>query len=292
MNRMVILGAKGFIGSHMSAFLKKRGHKVKDVYGLDLTNVNEVLKVIGKDDIVFNFAADMGGVGYFSKQNYYPFINNILIDINVLRVCEKKGVKRLFYPSSACAYPPSTKPLTESMLDLPAEPDQMYGWEKLTMIKLCRNSPINPRVGILHTIFGKDQQWQGEKAKFPPSIVYKALLAKKKGEIEIWGDGKQTRTFLYIDDAIEKIYELTMSKHYHGEVNISSEETVTIKQCVDWICEYLGIKPKYIYNNKKPTGTVFRGVDNSKFNKYYKFRSKISTKQGFQKLVDWMKKYA
>lgn len=291
MTKIVILGAKGFIGSHISYYLKKKGYQIKDVFGVDLRDFNQVTKVIDKGDIVFHFAADMGGVGYFSKQNYYPFINNMLIDLNVLKACEKKGAKRLFYPSSACAYPPSTLPLTETMLDNPANPDKIYGWEKLTMIKLCRNSPIDVRVGILHTIFGEDQEWKGEKAKFPPSIVYKALLARKTGKIEIWGNGLQTRTFLYIDDAVEKMFEVTMSNKYYGEVNISSDEIVTVKQSVDWVCDYLGIKPKYIYNKKKPTGIQHRGVDNTKFDSHYKFRSRYSTKQGFYKLVDWMKPY-
>lgn len=290
-NRFLILGAKGFIGSHMKKFLLHKQFDVRDSHKVNLMNYQNVLATIEKGDIVFHFAADMGGVGYFSRQNYYPFINNMIIDLNVLRACETKKVKRLFYPASACAYPPTTSPLSENMLDEPANPDQMYGWEKLTMIKLSRYSPVDVRIGILHTIFGEKQEWKGEKAKFPPSLVYKALRARKTGKIEIWGDGCQTRTFLHINDALEKIFEVTMSKKNHGPVNISSDEVVSIQQCADWVTEYLGIKPEYVYNLKKPSGFLRRGVDNTKFNKYYKFRSKYSTKQGFQKLVDWMKQY-
>ncbi|MBI4226311.1 NAD-dependent epimerase/dehydratase family protein [Candidatus Roizmanbacteria bacterium] len=289
MKKFIVLGTKGFLGSHMSRFLKKRGHKVRSISDVDLRDYKNVLNSIEKDSLVFHFAADMGGVGYFSSENYYPFITNILIDINVLRACEAKNVKRLFYPASACIYPPSNQPLSEDMVNLPAKPDQMYGWEKLTLTKLLRNAPFDVRVGILHTIFGEGQTWEGKKAKFPPAIVYKSLKARKTGFIEIWGNGKQRRTFLYIEDALEKIYEVALSNHYHGEVNISSDEVVTIRQCVDWICEYLKIKPKYIYDENRPSGFLYRGVDNSKYNTHYTYRCKYSTKQGFQRLTDWMK---
>jgi nucleoside-diphosphate-sugar epimerase len=286
----VVLGGTGFLGFHLVNLLKEKDHIVRVPKRTDLRVYENVLKALEGADIVFHFAADMGGVGYFSKANYYPFINNMQMDLNVVRACEEVGVKRLFYASSACAYPPSDRPLSEDMLDLPADPDQMYGWEKLTMIKLLRNAPFDARVGILHTIFGEGQEWQGEKAKFPPTIVYKALMAQKTGFIEIWGDGTQTRTFQYVTDAINKIYEITIAEAYYGEVNISSDEIVTVTQCAEWVCEELGIKPEFRYQLDKPTGVLTRGVDNSKFKKHYTYRDQVTTKEGFAKLTAWIKK--
>ncbi len=288
--KYAVLGSNGFIGSHMVNFLKKKNYDVKEVSGVDLRVYKNVLKALKNIDIVFHFAADMGGVGYFSKEQYLPFVNNMQIDINVIKACDENKVKKLFYPSSACAYSPSDKPLEEEMLNKSYKPDQMYGWEKLSIIKLAPTLPFDMRVGVLHTIFGEGQTWKGKKAKFPPQIVYKAIEAMKSKEIEIWGDGNQTRTFLYIDDAIEMIFEIVNSNKYYGPVNISSDEVVTVGECVDWICNYLKIKPLYKFNLNKPTGVMFRGSNNDKFKKYYKHRQKYSTKDGFIKLTEWITK--
>jgi nucleoside-diphosphate-sugar epimerase len=179
--------------------------------------------------------------------------------------------------------------LNENMLNSYAAPDQMYGWEKLTMIKLMRNSPVDCRVGILHTIYGEGQKYDGDRAKFPPQIAYKAILAKKTGIISVWGDGTQKRTFMHISDAIRKIYEV-MNKPYHGEVNIGEDKELSINEVVDICCNILNIKPEIIFDKSKPVGPKFRKCDNSKFNKYYKTRSKISPKEGFTRLINYIKK--
>jgi len=198
--KVLVLGHKGFLGSHLVNYLREKGYKVKTFpVNKTLTNYDNVIEATRNVDWVFSMAASMGGVGFFSQQNYYPTISNFLIDLNVLLACEHNKVKRLFYPASACAYSTHLMndgyKLAEHMLDYPAEPDQMYGWEKLTMIKLMKYSPIDCRIGILHTIYGKKQAYEGKKAKFPPQIAYKAIRAVKSGEIEVWGDGTQTRTF-------------------------------------------------------------------------------------------------
>lgn len=287
--KALVTGAGGFIGAKMVTFLKSRGFSVVVVKKRDLRLINNIKPLLKDVDIVFHFAADMGGVGYFSEANYYPFINNMLIDLNLLVACEEMSVKRVFYPSSACIYPPSKRPLSEDMINLPADPDQMYGWEKLSITKLVKHSPLDVRVGILHTIFGPGQSWEGKKAKFPPTIAFKAIQAKDTGKIYIWGDGSQTRTFLYIDDAIEMIYEVATSERYEGPVNISSNEVVTVKQCAKWACDYLEISPKFIYQPDKPTGVMTRGVDNSKYEKIYKYRQKIKTQKGFELITDYIR---
>jgi len=288
--KVMVLGAEGFIGSHMVKFLKKKGYKVYTSMG-DLRSYNTVLRNTEGMDWVFNFAANFGGVGYFSKQQYYPTVDNYLIDLNVLRACEKNKVKRLFYPASACAYPlyqmTFEEPLSEEMLDQYADPDQMYGWEKLSMIKLMRYSPVDCRVGILHTIYGAGQEFKGDKAKFPPQIAYKAIQSEKTGILRVWGNGKQTRTFLYVDDAIEKIYQV-MTKKYHGEVNIGSDKEVSVDDVIDICLKNLEIEPRIEYQTDKPTGPERRTCSNEKFNKHYKYRDKVSLSQGFNKIINFI----
>jgi len=288
--KVAVTGSSGFLGSQMVSFLAEKGHEVLKTPKNDLRVFENALTAVSGADIVFHFAADMGGVGYFSEAQYQPFVTNILIDTNIFEACRKSNVKRLFYPSSACAYPKhlqSSVGLSEDQL-LPANSDQMYGWEKLVMMLLSEQAPIDIRTGILHTIAGEGQTWQGEKAKFPTSIAYKAIMARETGTLEIWGDGTQTRTFLYIRDALEKIYEVTMADQYFGPVNISSDEVVSVKECADWCCEYLNINPKYVYRTDQPSGVQFRGVNNSKFNEKYAYRNKVSTKELFHRLIDWI----
>ncbi len=286
MDNFVVTGHRGFIGSHMVKFLEKKGHHVE----AGILNISKGV------DGVFHFAANMGGVGFFNKHNYQPFIDNTLLDLEVFQSCTNIGA-RLFYPASACAYPVNiqategqTPQLREDML-IPANADQMYGWEKLMMILLAKEAPFDVRVGILNTVFGEGQEWEGERAKFPPAITHKVLESKRTGKpIQIWGNGKQTRTFLYIEDALEKMYEVMIAPEYHGEVNIASDEIVTVQQVADWLCEYAGIKPNYEYDLTKPSGVLARGIDNSKFNWHYKYRDKFTTRQGFERLYDWMAK--
>jgi GDP-D-mannose 3', 5'-epimerase len=295
MIKVMVLGSKGFLGSHMVKFLKKKKKfEVHEFVGDARDYSNVCMQVIGMDH-VYNFAADMGGVAYFNKENYYPPINNFVIDLNVLRACELANVKRVFFPSSACAYPlykmEAGEPLNEEMLDEPAYPDQMYGWEKLTLVKLIRNSSLDIRVGILHTIYGEGQAYEGDKAKFPPQIAYKAIQAYKTGKIEVWGDGSQTRTFLHVRDAIEKIYEVMMKDEYWGEVNIGSDIEVSVKEVVFACCNILDIYPELVFDTLRPTGPRRRLCDNTKFNKYYSYRDQVSLDEGFRSIINSIKKY-
>jgi len=290
-----ITGSKGFLGSRMLAFLQKNSSfELRPING-DLRNYENVSSQLRDCKIVFHFAADMGGVNYFSKENYRPPMNNFLIDLHVLKACEENGVKRLFYPASACAYPRyimnSGKKLKEEYLDKPADPDQMYGWEKLTILKLAKYAPFDIRIGILHTIYGEGQEYRGEKAKFPPQIAYKIYRSYRfKEPLEIWGDGNQVRTFLHVKDAISMIYEVTMTDSYYGPVNISAHKAYKVISVVKMLCSYLKFKPRIIFNKTAPTGVDKRYADTRKYNKHYAYQEQINLHDGIASLYEYIKK--
>ena len=289
----LILGIDGFIGKYLYKYLKKKGHTVLFPDKCDHRDYKNIRELVRGIDFVWAFSANFGGVGYFTKEQYYPTIDNYVIDLNVLRACEERGVKRLFYPASACAYNTFFEgtPLEEPMLDWSANPDQMYGWEKLSMIKLMRHAPFDVRVGVLHTIYGEGQEYKGVRAKFPPQIAHKAIMAQKTGTMEIWGDGNQTRTFLHIDDAIAKIYEVMMAQDYYGEVNIGSDIEVSINEVVDICNDILKSSPTKIYLEDKPVGPTRRLCSNEKFNLHYQTRDKVTLEEGFTRLINYIEKH-
>jgi nucleoside-diphosphate-sugar epimerase len=299
----------------MIAFLKKKGYfvrcvdvKVKErvkqrgemfnqadeVWELDLRLQKNVDKAVEGMDWVFHFAGDMGGVGYFHIRNFTPVINNMQMDLNMLRACEEKKIKRFFFSSSACIYPTTLQMtegkairLSEDMM-YPSFPDQNYGWEKLLTLRLCNEAPFDARVGIFNTIYGPYQEIEGERMKFPTSITTKVIESKKTGKpIEIWGNGKQIRSFLYIDDLCERVYKV-MTMPYKGPVNISAFESITVEETAKMVCEIAGIKPKFKFNKAKPSGVISRAIDNKKFNKLYKYKDKVDLKTGFSRLYAWI----
>lgn len=281
-----VTGHRGFIGSHLVRFLRGKGHIVLTTDD-DLRLQRRVNKFVKECDFVFHMAADMGGVGYFSQGAYAPIATNLQLDINVIRTCEKLK-KGLFYPSSACIYPTTAMnsglPLHEDLVKGPAEPDQLYGFEKLMITRLLLASPNTVRVGIFHTIYGEGQKYEGEKAKFPPQIAYKVAMAKAKGEkVHVWGSGNQERTFLYITDALEMMYEVAFSDVYDGPVNISHPDTITIKECVDLLCAQAGIPGQYEFTGEKE-GVTKRTADLTKYNALYQYRPKVSPLSGFTRI--------
>lgn len=302
--RAVVLGGGGFIGSHLVAALAERGDHVTavdlcfpdhrrewwskgTVEFFDLRRDIPKKSLLAAADQVFHLAANMGGVGFFhSHADPSASADNMRIDLNVLRACRDTQTK-LFYASSACALPEHDGPLHEGLLGLgPA--DQMYGEEKRFMTMLLTRYQL-AKVGIFHTIYGPGQETSGERSKFPPAICRKVHEASKDGgEIEIWGDGSQMRTFLFIDDAVRKILRVADSGTYAGPVNIGSSEEVTVRQCADWLCDYAGVKPKYRFDLGKPTGVMSRGCDNMLYDKLYGREEQLPARNGLIKLYDWM----
>jgi GDP-D-mannose 3',5'-epimerase len=249
----VVLGGGGFIGSNLVARLLADGHTVKAVdvqfptfrqppildaalRVLDLTEPRNAEMAMYKADWVFHLAADMGGVGYFhSPADLGAALRNGRITNNVLTAALKLETPRLFYSSSACAYPIELqqKPgfalrLDESRLGR-GTPDALYGAEKLQGLRLCSKVP-GARVGVLHTVYGPLQEHEGRRMKFPAAVATKALAARDTGRLELWGDGQQLRSYLYVDDAVDRIVRIMEADHYDGPVNVGAQGAVS---CVD-----------------------------------------------------------
>jgi nucleoside-diphosphate-sugar epimerase len=318
----LVLGAGGFIGNHLVNRLKSEGYWVRGVdlkhpeyqeksnadhfvIG-DLRDVKVVSLVMwsplqrtneeGSFDEVYQLAADMGGAGYiFTGENDANVMHNsATINLNVADFATKFGVKKIFYSSSACMYPaynqedPENPNCVESSA-YPAAPDSEYGWEKLFSERLYlsynRNHGLDVRIARFHNIFGPLGTWQGGKEKAPAAICRKVILSND--ELEIWGDGEQTRSFLYIDECIEGIRRL-MNGDFLGPVNLGSEEMVTINQLVDIACSVEGktLKKKHIPG---PTGVRGRNSDNRLIAEKLGWEPNYPLKKGIEQTYHWIK---
>lgn len=312
--KVVVTGAGGFIGHHLVTFLKNKGYWVR---GVDLkypeykkTDADEFLKLDLREKQnaekategmahVYALAADMGGMGFISKNNGLILYNNALINLNTFEAARKSKVKRIFYSSSACIYPEykqmKTKiaPLKEEDA-YPAQPQDSYGWEKLITELLAKyyqeDYSLEARIARFHNIFGPLGTWDGGREKAPAAICRKVAIAKlnNKKEIEIWGDGKQTRSFCYIDDCLEGIYKLMMSD-FSKPLNVGQDRMVTIDQLVDMVIKIAGVNlaKKHISG---PQGVRGRNSDNSKLRKVLKWEPQISLEEGMARTYFWIEK--
>lgn len=315
MKKALVCGAGGFIGSHMVKRLKKEGFWVRgvdlkfpefseteadDFVIGDLRDPYFVRYVIDmKFDEVYQFAADMGGAGYvFTGENDADILHNsAMINLNVLDTCRKRNIKRIFYSSSACIYPeynqrdPNNPKCSEDSA-YPAMPDSEYGWEKLFSERLYlayhRNYGMEVRIARYHNIFGPEGTWRGGREKAPAALCRKVATAKLKGEdfIEVWGDGKQTRSFLYIDECIEGTIRL-MRSDWTGPVNIGSEEMVTIDQLAEMIMEIAGVKLKIIHV-PGPQGVRGRNSDNRLIKEKLGWAPSMPLKEGLKITYKWI----
>ena len=324
--KAIVLGGGGFIGSHMVKRLKKEGFWVRSVdlkntefskseaddfvIG-DLRDPKLVESVIDQDmDELYQFAADMGGAGYiFVGDNDANVMHNSgLVNLNVAHESIKKGVKKIFYSSSACMYPaynqedPDNTMCSEEIAD-PAEPDSEYGWEKLFSERLYkafeRNYKMNVRIGRFHNIFGPDGTWQGGKEKAPAAMCRKAVETPDGSSLEVWGDGKQTRSFLYIDECIEAVRRL-MDSNFTEPVNIGSEEMVTINQLAQMAIDLSGknISIKNLdgeefeekYGFPVPMGVRGRNSDNKLFREKIMWEPNYPLQKGMETTFHWIKK--
>lgn len=324
MERALVLGAGGFIGSHMVKRLKQEGYWVRgvdlkrpefsdtvadDFVVGDLTNplfVNVVTQYHFEPfDEIYQFAADMGGAGYiFSGEHDADVMyNSAIINLNVADRVRSfnqftgKNKTKIFYSSSACIYPeynqldPDNPDCTEDSA-YPAAPDSEYGWEKLFSERMymsySRNYNIPVRIARFHNIFGIDGTWQGGKEKAPAAMCRKVAEVDDNGIIEIWGDGNQTRSFLYVDDCIDAV-RLLMQSDFTGPVNIGSEEMVTINQLVDMVAR-IADKNVIIKHIDGPLGVRGRNSDNTLIEEKLGWVPSITLEHGIAKTYQWIKK--
>jgi nucleoside-diphosphate-sugar epimerase len=323
-NTALILGAGGFIGSHMANRLKSEGYWLRGVdlkepefskttcdefiIG-DLRNyefVKSILKLPNNEDFnqIYQFAADMGGAGFvFTGENDADIMHNsATINLNVLESVRQSNEltnlnkTKIFYSSSACMYPAynqvdPSNPICKEDSAYPAAPDSEYGWEKLFSERLyfaySRNYKIPVRVARYHNIFGPEGTWDGGREKAPAAICRKVANAKQVDQIEVWGDGEQTRSFLYIDECIEATRRLMEHKVFIGPINIGSEEMVTINQLVDIAAKVAGkeIKKKYIAG---PLGVRGRNSDNTLIREVLSWDYEQSLQVGIEKTYKWI----
>lgn len=313
MKKALVLGGGGFIGSHMVNRLKKEGFWVRAV---DLkypefspTQADDFIQgdlrdpvicrsaIDQKFDEIYQFAADMGGAGFvFTGQHDADIMHNsALINLNVLEACLRRNSKKIFYSSSACMYPEHNQldpenPNCAEDSAYPANPDSEYGWEKLFSERLflafVRNYGFESRIARFHNIFGPEGTWDGGREKAPAAICRKVALAKDGDAIEIWGDGKQTRSFLIVDECIEGVLRL-MRSDFTGPVNIGSDEMVSINQLVDAVAKIAGknIKKNHIAG---PIGVRGRNSDNRLIQEKLGWAPTNSLVWGLEKTYPWI----
>ncbi|MDF1795435.1 MAG: NAD-dependent epimerase/dehydratase family protein [Coxiellaceae bacterium] len=313
MKKALVCGAGGFIGSHLVKRLKQEGCWVRgvdlkkpeysntaadDFVVGDLRDVDTCKRVLDQDfDEVYQLAADMGGAGFiFTGENDADVMHNSAsINLNILDICTKRKIGRIFYSSSACMYPeynqldPNNPKCSEDSA-YPAAPDSEYGWEKLFSERLYfayhRNYGLNVRVARFHNVYGPEGTWQGGREKAPAALCRKVGEVASGEEIEIWGDGEQTRSFLYIEDCIDAVLKLTRSD-FLGPVNIGSEEMVTINQLANTIMQ-IADKALELNHIDGPLGVRGRNSDNKLIQEKLGWSPSYSLVQGLERTYAWI----
>lgn len=313
MKKVIVCGAGGFIGTHLVNSLKSKGHYVIGVdlkfpefskteadefYLADLREQKEVNKIFTPQiDEIYQLAADMGGAGYiFTGDNDADIMHNsATINLNICDEMVKKGIKKIFYSSSACMYPehnqldPDNPNLSEESA-YPANPDSEYGWEKLFSERLfmayARNHYLDIRIARFHNVFGPLGSWNNGKEKAPAALCRKVAMANDGATIDIWGPGTQTRSFLYIDECIEGIHRI-MEANYKQPLNLGSDRMISINDLVALVSRLAG-KTININNILGPVGVMGRNSDNTLINSVLNWKPKNNLEHGITETYKWI----
>jgi GDP-D-mannose 3', 5'-epimerase len=311
--KALVVGAGGFIGSHLVKRLRREGFWVRgvdlkhtefsqtaadDFVIADLRDATSCQQIVDTEfDEIYQLAADMGGAGYiFTGENDADVMHNsATVNLNILDACRRRNVRRIFYSSSACVYPEHNQldpkaPITREDSVYPANPDSEYGWEKLFSERLYlayqRNFGFEVRIARYHNIFGPEGTWTGGREKAPAAICRKVAAAPHNGEIEMWGDGEQTRSFLYVDECLEGTIRL-MRSNWSGPVNIGSEEMVTLNELARIIIDISG-KSLAIRHIQGPLGVRGRNSHNELIEKQLGWKPNAPLRAGLERTYTWI----
>ncbi|MFQ5904307.1 MAG: NAD-dependent epimerase/dehydratase family protein [Candidatus Binatia bacterium] len=311
MEKILVTGAGGFIGHHLTKYLVKEGHWVRGIdikypeYEastanefdlLDLRRWANCLQATRGIDEVYNLAANMGGIGFIESNKATIMHDNVLINIHMLEAARLNEVNKFLFTSSACIYPgykqntPDVIPLKEEEA-YPADAEDGYGWEKLFTERQCRHYyedfGLETYAVRFHNIFGPLGTYDGGREKSPAAICRKIALAKQEDEIEVWGDGKQTRSYCYIDDCVEGIVRL-MGSDFHNPINLGQDRMVTIDDLVDIVATVAGKTIRKRYDMTKPQGVRGRNSDNMLLRRVLGFEPRVSLEDGLERTYWWI----
>jgi GDP-D-mannose 3',5'-epimerase len=309
--RATVTGAGGFVGHHMVKYLKGMGYWVRgvDIKGpqyepsqadefeiLDLREPAGCLRITQGVDEVYHLAADMGGIGYITEVQSDVARNNVLIDTHMLEASHRGGVARYFFASSACIYPAyrqrdaDVTPLREEDA-YPADPEQGYGWEKLYAERLCHyyaeEGKLLTRVARFHNIYGPLGTYEGGREKAPAAICRKVALAEDGTEIEVWGDGRQTRSYTYVDDCVEGIHRIMQSDHA-DPLNLGTDRLISVDGLVDLITGIAGKSLGKRHDTRKPQGVRGRNSDNARVRHVLGWEPRTPLEQGLRETYAWI----
>jgi len=310
-SKVLVTGAGGFIGHHLVNRLVKYGKWVRGVdiktpeyedsaannfNVLDLRIYSNCLKATKGIDIVYNLAADMGGIGYITAYLADISKNNIMINTNMLEASKVNSVKQFLFSSSACVYPqykqniPDVTPLIEEDA-YPADPEPGYGWEKLFAEELCnyynKDFNLDTKIVRFHNVYGPLGTYDGGKEKAPAAVCRKVALAKNGSEVEVWGDGNQTRSFMYVDDCVEGLIRIMNSK-YNKPLNLGTDRLVTINELFDIVSFISGKEIIKKHDLSKPQGVRGRNSDNSKLRNIIGWEPSIELERGLEQTYKWI----